>query len=860
MRVKILPDFADVDKGDGGIRRVVEAQRKYLPDYGIEVVTDSPDIVAVHGGLGSKIPEPTVAHCHGLYWSDYYWSNWAHELNRFVIASMRVAEKVTSPSKWVAKILQRGMWIDPTVIYHGIDANDWLPASNERYVLWNKTRVDPICDPVPMNRLAELAPGIPFVSTFGIASPNVKLTDRLPFDKSKSLIQHAGIYLCTSRETFGIGTLEAMSCGVPVLGWDYGGQSEIITHKVNGWLSPVDNYAHLLEGLQYCISNRKTLGEAARQTVIDKFAWPDKVAQYADVYKSVLSPTSPKVSVIITCYNLARMLPRAVESILQQSMTDWECIIVNDASPDNTIEVATDYTIKDPRIKLLTNEENLYLSGALNAGINAAKGQYIIPIDADNELAPNALELLSTALDRDRELMIVYGAMEVIEESDGKHFISGWPPEVFSYNAQMQHQNQISSTAMYRKRVWSTIGGYRRRCRTAEDADFWCRATSYGFKPAKVTQAVTLIYHNRTESMSHVETDWPWNKWYTWYKSAKLAPITAPLQNPNVPLYTPVKVSVIIPVGPGHEKYVLDAVDSVNGQTLLGWECIVVDDTGGKIEWLPPFVKLLSTGGVGLGPSIARNIGIRASTASLFVPLDADDYLQSDALQMLVTTWEEYGGYVYSDWIKQEKKEVLSTPEYDCSTILSKMNHAITAIYPRAAWEEVGGFDEKLMAWEDWDFVIAINSKGYCGTRYPTPLFQYRMETGSRRDSMYESREQLKKQIYEKWKPYIDGKEQLMACGGCGKGGGKVAVTRSMAPPTNPDVVMLEFVPANSPPLTYRGTITGTLYRFGSDSGHKIRYVYKTDAMEFLKRKEFRIAGGTIESDILEAVGPPTRK
>lgn len=853
MRVQILPTFEGIDKGDGGIRRVVEAQHKYLGDFGITVVTEDPDIVAVHGGQANKIQYPTVAHCHGLYWSDYKWSTWAHELNRFVIASMRVAEKVTVPSKWVGSILQRGMWIDPTVIYHGIDANEWLPGQNGKYVLWNKTRVDSICDPEPMNKLAALASNIQFVSTFGAVAPNVKLTNKLPLEQAKQLIRNAGVYLCTSRETFGIGTLEAMSCGVPVLGWNYGGQSEIVEHKVTGWLSPVDNYADLMEGLDYCITNRSKLREAARQTVIDKFGWPDKVCQYADVYKSVVQPSEPKVSVIVTCYNLARLLPRALDSILAQTLKDWECLVVNDASPDNTIEVATEYCSKDSRIRLLTNTENLYLSGALNAGINVAKGQYIIPIDADNELAPKALEILSGGLDRDRELMIAYGSMEIVEP-DGKTFTSGWPPSTFDYNAQMQHRNQISSTAMYRKRVWQVVGGYRRRCRTAEDADFWCRASSYGFKPAKVTDAVTLIYHNRAESMSHVETDWPWNKWYTWYKNTKIAPITAPLQNPNVPLYEPKQVSVIIPCGPGHEKYIWDAIDSVNGQTLLGCDCIVVDDTGGKLPELPPFVKVLSTNKVGAGPAVARNIGIKESTTKLFVLLDADDYLQPDALELLVGAWYEHGGYVYPDWIKQESLEIQSTPEFNCELILQKLYHAVTAIYPKQAWLDVGGFDEKLTAWEDWDFILAINNAGYCGTRYPVPLFQYRLGSGTRREQMYEQRELLKAEIFNKWI-----KDNKMPCGGCRKGGGHVAITKSMAPPSNPDVVMLEFVLNGSPPLTYRGPVTGTQYRFGSDSGHKIRYVYKSDAIEFLKRKEFRIAGGTLEADILEAVGPPSR-
>jgi glycosyltransferase involved in cell wall biosynthesis len=864
MRVMILPSFSEEDKGDGGIRRVVEAQLKYLPAYGISVVTKNPDIVAVHGGAVYKGLEPTVAHCHGLYWSDYAWSQWAHELNRSVITTMRIADAVTAPSEWVANILKRGMWINPTVIYHGIDTELWTPGENHGYVLWNKTRVDAICDPQPMDKLASLAPRTSFVSTYGAVGKNVHLTGRLSFIEAKKLIENAGVYLCTARETFGIGTLEAMACGVPILGWAWGGQTEIVRHKVDGWLAEPGNYDQLLEGLYYCIENRDLLGHASRERVIQDFDWPSAIKHYADVYKHTkdITSTPVKVTVLVTCYNLAKLLPRALDSIKRQTFKDWECIVVDDASPDNTKEIAQKYIDEDPRFRIHTNKENMYLSGALNEGVKVAKGQYILPIDADNELSPNALELLSSALDKDRELMIVYGTMEIVEEPEGKRWVSGWPPKDFKFGEQLSHHNQISSTALYRKRVWQTIGGYRRRCRTAEDADFWCRATSYGFKPAKVTDAITLIYHNRTDSMSHVETDWPWNQWYTWNSDPSIAPITAPLQRPNVPLYEPLKVSVIIPVGPGHEKYVHDAIDSVNGQTLLGWECIVVNDSGADLEYIPPFVKLLSTNGIGCGPSVARNIGIRASKAQLFVPLDADDYLQPNALYELVRAWEKYGGYVYPDWIKQEERMVQSTEDYNCHQVLQRLHHAVTAIYPKQAWEDAGGFDEKLQAWEDWDFVISINNAGYCGTRLPMPLFQYRLNSGTRRQSQYEQRELLKQAIYKKWQPYIEGKEQLMACGGCRKGGGvKVAAPAVTAttPNNDPNVVMLEFVKPNSPALTYRGPVTGTMYRFGSDVGHKVRYVYKSDAIEFLRRSEFKLVGGNVEAPVLEAAGPPIR-
>src|SRR4030066_311616 len=83
-----------------------------------------------------------------------------------------------------------------------------------------------------------LLPDTRFITTFGTPAPNVEITGTLSYEEGKQLIRKAGLYLCTARETFGIGTLEAMACGVPILGWNWGGQAEFIKHKETGWLCP----------------------------------------------------------------------------------------------------------------------------------------------------------------------------------------------------------------------------------------------------------------------------------------------------------------------------------------------------------------------------------------------------------------------------------------------------------------------------------------------------------------------------------------------------------------------------------------------------------------------------------------------
>src|SRR3989337_1643222 len=104
---------------------------------------------------------------------------------------------------------------------------------------------------------------------------------------------------------------------------------------------------------------------------------------------------------------------------------------------------------------------------------------------------------------------------------------------------------------MSRRSVWELTGGYRRRWKTAEDADFWTRATSYGFRAEMVTEADVLTYRNREERMSRQHQLRDWTTWYPWSREMAAAPaaITYEKQVP-VPSYEPLLVSVIIPVGP----------------------------------------------------------------------------------------------------------------------------------------------------------------------------------------------------------------------------------------------------------------------------------------------------------------------
>lgn len=909
MKIFLEPHFRGADKGDGGIRRIVEAQIKHLPKYGFEIVDsgDEADMVVTHAGVLSDVPvhKPWIVHTHGLYWAEYEWAKWCYDLNAQVVTAMRRADCVTAPSEWVAQSFRRGMWLDPVVLTHGIDLEDWQSGTNGGYVLWNKTRVDPVCDPQPLMDLAAQTPDLSYVTTFGERAPNVSVTGRMGFEAAKEIIKHAGVYLCTTRETFGVGTLEAMACEVPVVGWAWGGQRDIIRHGETGWLVPPGDIDGLEEGIRWALENRAEIGSKARADVEAFFTWDVAMRRYAQLYEEVYTSVveryqGPMVSVVIPCYNLARFLPDTIRSLLNQTLRRWEAIIVNDASPDNTAEVAARLADEDARIRVITNEQNQYLAGALNTGIAASSGRYIVPLDADNMLAPDALELLAAELEKNRELDIVYGAVQFVQEdghnpdtSISPNGVSGWPT-AFSFRNQMLQRNQIPSTSMYRRKVWERSGGYRKRYRTAEDADFWTRAVSLGFVPQKVTNKPTLIYRQRADSMSRNEAQQNWTSWYPWSRHIDLVPFGVAEPPPKhvnngiswpVASYEPVKIAVIIPVGPGHEDYLIDALDSVEAQVFRDWECLVVNDTGHELKIPHTWAKIIEGGEKRLGPGKARNWAISQATAPLFVPLDADDFLQADALANLYHAWTQHRGVIYSQWWDQYGEEIklYDPPDFDPALLTGKgAIHAVTALYEKQAWELVGGFDETLSHWEDWDFQLALAEKGICGTRLPLPLFTYRKHTGYRREENMAAFDAGREEILKKWSRLWDRKETLtMACRGCPGGGGGRYERPPVAPSQSAATAMkarqgyaiLKYVGNHPGTRNYRGP-SGTSYRFGNNPGHSIKYVLQNDVQHLLSLRDGgrtlfviqdttedgqRAVASVTPSPVLTAVGAPSR-
>ncbi len=126
----------------------------------------------------------------------------------------------------------------------------------------------------------------------------------------------------------------------------------------------------------------------------------------------------PKISVIMGIYNCQDTLVEAIDCIVKQTEEDWEFIMCDDGSYDNTYAIALEYEKKYPKkIIVLRNESNLGLNATLNKCLSVAKGKYIARMDGDDRCAPNRFEIEVKVLDNNPDIAIVSSDMQFFDET-----------------------------------------------------------------------------------------------------------------------------------------------------------------------------------------------------------------------------------------------------------------------------------------------------------------------------------------------------------------------------------------------------------------------------------------------------------
>lgn len=199
------------------------------------------------------------------------------------------------------------------------------------------------------------------------------------------------------------------------------------------------------------------------------------------------------VSVIVPCYNQGMFLAECLDSLLCQTYTNYECIIVNDGSTDNSAGIAELYTSRDSRIKLLSIP-NGGVSNARNIGIRQSSGTYILPLDGDDKISPSYIEEAVDILNSNSDIDIVYCKATFFGKKKGKWHLPEYSLE------QMLGCNCLFCSAMYRRSLYDKTKGYNLNMKTGyEDWDFWLSMIENGAKIFRINKEL-FSYRIRSRS------------------------------------------------------------------------------------------------------------------------------------------------------------------------------------------------------------------------------------------------------------------------------------------------------------------------------------------------------------------------
>jgi glycosyltransferase involved in cell wall biosynthesis len=188
---------------------------------------------------------------------------------------------------------------------------------------------------------------------------------------------------------------------------------------------------------------------------------------------------SPRVSVLMTVYNAAPWLREAVDSIVDQSFTDWELVVIENGSSDASPEILASYT--DPRVRVVSVPENMGRTPALRHAFGLARGEYLAVLDADDVSLPRRLDLQVAYLDRRPDVVLVGGWVERIDEA-GRPIGTLTPPtDEDALLERMACENPfVHSATMYRAADARAVGGYPETVPYAQDFGLWLRLLGRG--------------------------------------------------------------------------------------------------------------------------------------------------------------------------------------------------------------------------------------------------------------------------------------------------------------------------------------------------------------------------------------------
>lgn len=191
-----------------------------------------------------------------------------------------------------------------------------------------------------------------------------------------------------------------------------------------------------------------------------------------------MSSPSPVVSIIVPCYNSGRFIRATLEAVRAQTFADWECIVIDDASNDDSAAIVAAMAAEDPRIVPLRLTKNLGAAGARNAGLERVRGEFIAFLDSDDYWVPEKLEC-QVAFARTTGAALVHSSYRFVDESG--RFLSGGvkASERVDLRSYMQNTEIGMSTSLMDR---AKVGAFTfKDIRLCQDTDLWLRLLERGF-------------------------------------------------------------------------------------------------------------------------------------------------------------------------------------------------------------------------------------------------------------------------------------------------------------------------------------------------------------------------------------------
>jgi glycosyltransferase involved in cell wall biosynthesis len=209
---------------------------------------------------------------------------------------------------------------------------------------------------------------------------------------------------------------------------------------------------------------------------------------------------SPKVSVVMSVFNGEVYLAEAIDSILNQTFSDFEFIIVDDGSTDSSANIIQLFT--DSRIQLISLDKNMGLASALNHGVNQAQGQYIARMDSDDISLPSRFQEQVNYMDAHSDVIVLGTQMQVVDADKNP---------LFDFDVPLQHSLIVWNlffgrtfahpSVMMRRNVLVQVGVYDESISTAQDVDLWSRLIGQGRFANLADQLILYRTHEKATSI-----------------------------------------------------------------------------------------------------------------------------------------------------------------------------------------------------------------------------------------------------------------------------------------------------------------------------------------------------------------------